>query len=62
MRRIATLTFSAAAFAAVVLAQAPRSCESLKSLALPDTAITAAETLPAGPSRSGGPMEASQHL
>ena len=49
MNRIVLLALVSAPFTGLMFAQSGKSCESLKSLSLPDTAISAAEIVPAGP-------------
>ncbi|PWU10837.1 MAG: tannase/feruloyl esterase family alpha/beta hydrolase [Terriglobia bacterium] len=49
MNRAVTLMLCALGCSAFAFGQAGKSCESLKSLSLPDTTITAAEMVPAGP-------------
>jgi len=54
MSRLAMLGVVGAAFAAAAFGQSGKSCESLKSLSLPDTTITAAEMVAAGPMETPG--------
>ena len=49
MNRVLALAIAAIAFAVASAAQPARTCDSLKSLTLADAAITAAESVPAGP-------------
>jgi len=49
VNRMLVLALGATVFAAVAFAQPARTCESLKTLALADTTVTAAESVPAGP-------------
>ena len=55
VNRILVLTVSVVTFAAALIAEPARTCESLKSLALADTTITAAEAVVSGPIRVQGP-------
>jgi feruloyl esterase len=55
MNRLVIVAFCLAGFTAALSGQTGTSCEALKSLALPDTTITAAEMIAAGPLQIPGP-------
>ena len=54
MKQVLLGMFVAAAGAAVMYGQQPRSCDTLKSVTLPDLTITAAEMVPTGPLEVSG--------
>jgi feruloyl esterase len=57
VKRVLIVALGAISVAAVGLAQPARTCESLKTLALADTTITASESVPPGPFQAPGTPE-----